>query len=190
MKEEASIKSSEVMLSNLKKGMFGTMQALIVWLILLVFLFKYTWWAWIPLFGISYGFVDQAVEYTIRKRSGSNEEIKVTKGALGAWFGFLIVFYIMYTLFGWVWFGLIAMVGTLFGALYATNDYFLKIKQLRKNSPSMISAQNVQVKTPTDDLILTSGENTRVNNPMAQYCPHVVLNSVQEPNFAPFVVHK
>jgi hypothetical protein len=84
------------------------------------------WWSYIAILAVGYGLFDQIVEYRLHKRNASRGEINVIKAMTGAWFGFIIVSYIMSSIFGsfFNWIALIAEVATLCGAVYTTMDYY------------------------------------------------------------------
>ncbi|MHA1562586.1 MAG: hypothetical protein ACTSPA_10725 [Promethearchaeota archaeon] len=84
------------------------------------------WWSIIPILAVGYGLFDQIVEYQLHKRYASKRKINAMKAMTGAWFGFILVSFIMSSIFGsfFNWIALIVEVATFSGGVYTTMDYY------------------------------------------------------------------
>ena len=106
-------------------AVLGTLTGLIIVTIVMVAVGQGAWWSYIAILAVGYGLFDQIVEYQLHKRYASKKKINAMKAMTGAWFGFILVSYIMGSIFGFFnWIALIVEVSTLCGAVYATMDYY------------------------------------------------------------------
>ncbi|QEE14748.1 hypothetical protein DSAG12_00563 [Promethearchaeum syntrophicum] len=115
----------EKKLQDSRSAVVGTLTGLAIVTIVMVAVGHGAWWSIIPILAVGYGFIDQVVEYRLRKRYASKKEIDAIKAPMGAWFGFILVSFIMTSIFGsfFYWIALIVEVAVFSGGVYTTMDY-------------------------------------------------------------------
>jgi len=124
----------EKKLEQSRSAVVGTLTGFAIVTIVMVAVGQGAWWSIIPILCVGYGFIDQVVEYRLRKRYASKKEINALKAPMGAWFGFVLVSFIMSSIFGFFnWIALIVEVATFSGGVYTTMDYMnLKKRNFQK----------------------------------------------------------
>ena len=115
----------EEKLQQSRTAVLGTLTGFIIVTIVMVAIGHGAWWSIIPILCVGYGVFDQIVEYRLRKRYASKKEIMAIKAPTGAWFGFILVSFIMSSIFGsfFNWIALIVEVATFSGGVITTMDY-------------------------------------------------------------------
>jgi len=113
-------------LHQTRTAVVGTLTGLIIVTIVMVVVGRGAWWSIIPILAVGYGLFDQIVEYQLHKRYASKRKINAMKAMTGAWFGFILVSFIMSSIFGsfFNWIALIVEVATFSGGVYTTMDYY------------------------------------------------------------------
>ena len=116
----------EKKLQQSRSSVVGTLTGFLIVTIVMIAVGHGAWWSIIPILCVGYGFIDQVVEYRLRKRYASKKEINAIKAPMGAWFGFILVSFIMSSIFGsfFNWIALIVEVATFSGGVYTTMDYY------------------------------------------------------------------
>lgn len=159
----------EKKLQQSRSSVVGTLTGFLIVTIVMVAVGHGEWWSIIPILCVGYGFIDQVVEYRLRKRYASKKEINAIKAPMGAWFGFILVSFIMSSIFGsfFNWIALIVEVATFSGGVYTTMDYMnLKRRNFQKiEEPSDsgdIESYQEPIRSETNDV--TSEDDS-------QYCP-------------------
>jgi len=134
----------EKKLHESRTAVLGTLTGLIIVTIVMVAVGQGAWWSYIAILAVGYGLFDQIVEYQLHKRNASKGEINAIKAMTGAWFGFILVSFIMDSIFGFFnWIALIVEISTLCGAVYTTMDYY---NSKRRNF------QKLKESTDSDDI--------------------------------------
>jgi len=172
----------EKKLQESRSAVVGTLTGLLIVTIVMVAVGHGAWWSIIPILAVGYGFIDQVVEYRLRKRYASKKEINALKAPMGAWFGFVLVSFIMSSIFGFFnWIALIVEVATLSGAVYTTMDYinakkrnFQKIGEPAESEDTgsyqdQLSSEPIVVKSIESELFCAFCSNSVSNS--SEYCP-------------------
>ena len=160
----------EKKLHESRTAVLGTLTGLIIVTIVMVAVGHGAWWSIIPILAVGYGLFDQIVEYQLHKRYASQRKINAMKAMTGAWFAFILVSFIMSSIFGsfFNWIALIVEVATFSGGAFTTLDYY-KLK--RRNF------QKIEEPTDSDDIesdqepIRSETINVKSKDD-AHYCPY------------------
>lgn len=150
-------------------AVLGTFTGLIIVTIVMVAVGQGAWWSIIPILAVGYGLFDQIVEYRLHKRYASKKEINATKAMTGAWFGFILVSFIMSSIFGsfFNWIALIVEVATFSGGAFTTLDYYnAKRRNFQKLEESTDSDDNESFQEP-----IISETNDLKSKDDSHYCP-------------------
>jgi len=159
----------EKKLHETRTAVLGTLTGLIIVTIVMVAVGQGAWWSYIAILAVGYGLFDQIVEYQLHKRYASKKKINAMKAMTGAWFGFILVSYIMSSIFGsfFNWIALIVEVATLCGAVYTTMDYYnSKRRNFQKSEKSTESDEIESYQEP-----IRSETNDVKSKESAVYCP-------------------
>ena len=156
-------------LQQSRSAVVGTLTGFLIVTIVMVAVGHGAWWSIIPILCVGYGLFDQIVEYRLHKRYASKGKIKATKALTGAWFGFILVSFIMSSIFGsfFNWIALIVEVATFSGGVYTTMDYY---NAKRRNF------QKIKEPTDSDDIEsyqepIRSETSDVKSKDEGQYCP-------------------
>ena len=156
-------------LQQSRSAVVGTITGFLIVTIIMVAVGHGAWWSIIPILCVGYGFIDQVVEYRLRKRYASKKEINAIKAPMGAWFGFVLVSFIMSSIFGsfFNWIALIVEVATFSGGVYTTMDYInAKKRNFQKLEEPTDSDENESYQEP-----ISSETNEVKSKDSALYCP-------------------
>ena len=158
----------EKKLHETRTAVLGTLTGLIIVTIVMVVVGQGAWWSYIAILAVGYGLFDQIVEYQLHKRYASKRKINAMKAMTGAWFGFILVSYIMASIFGFFnWIALIVEVATLCGAVYTTMDYYnSKRRNFQKSEESTDSDDIESYQEPIKSETLDAESKDS-----AVYCP-------------------
>jgi len=116
----------EKKLQESRAAVVGTLTGFAIVTIVMVAVGHGAWWSIIPILAVGYGVFDQVVELRLRKRYATKKKINAMKAMTGAWFGFVLVSFIMSSIFlsFFHWIALIVEVATFSGGVYTTMDYY------------------------------------------------------------------
>jgi len=173
----------EKKLQESRSAVVGTLTGFAIVTIVMVAVGHGTWWSIIPILAVGYGVFDQVVELRLRKRYATKKEINAMKAMTGAWFGFVLVSFIMSSIFGsfFHWIALIVEIATFSGGVYTTMDYinakkrnFQKIEEPAESEDNgsyqeQLSSEPIVVKSIESELFCAFCSNRVSNN--SEYCP-------------------
>lgn len=159
-----------------KKAVFGAFQGFIIISIIMSVLFRGAWWSVIPILASFYGFIEAVFLYQDRKNGVHPKLVRLRKDTLGSWFAFVLVSYIMSSLFAHQFWMAIPIVILFFGAIGKTIEYPGKKRaieaEIKTETPVVQSAVQVENVQPTVIVESSQVEEKKDENLTGKYCPY------------------